>query len=92
MARWYGQPDQNTTGVASAPATHCQPSNISTGTIEIDHDRQPERDRDQEATPEVRRVGAVIRVVVPTTPGSRGSIGADAPVPDVGHRRPATCR
>ena len=34
-ARWKGQPDQNTTGVARAPTTHSQPANRSAGIIEI---------------------------------------------------------
>ena len=33
-ARWNGQPAQSTTGAARASATHSQPSNISSGTIE----------------------------------------------------------
>ena len=33
--RWNSQPDPNTTGVVSTSATHCQPSNMSDGTMEM---------------------------------------------------------
>ena len=35
VALWIGQPAMNTTGVASAQATHSRPSNCRGGTIEI---------------------------------------------------------
>ena len=58
-ARWNGQPAQSTTGVASASATHSQPSNCSGGTIASSGERRGQRGRDDQpvraARPRSRR-------------------------------------
>ena len=62
-ARWNSSPLQNTTGVASASATHSQPVNCSGGTIASDDERHRQRDRDGE--PRGGRARAVVGVVPP---------------------------
>ena len=48
-ARWNGQPPQNTTGVASASASHSQPRNWSGGAIASSGERGGEDGGDDEA-------------------------------------------
>ena len=68
-ARWNGQPAQNTTGVASWSASHCQLSNCSAGIIAI------------ASTGSVRTVAAISRLRSARVGSSRTSSGAAAGAP-----------